>query len=318
VNGNAIHLALHHHAFVTPFGRLVASLPGRWLQNATWFVWWMELAGPILFFIPFRTHVMRTVLALTYIAFHFGLFMSMELGHFPWVCMVCWLVVLPSWFWDVPVRRLLDAVRLTPWLQAASLRAEALVLDLRPRLHLRRRPFRVWPSKWSTALVTLLAVYAGHGTAYAANHRGNVDGAVFDPLLVIRLYANWGMFAPNPPSDSGWFVFAAKQKNGELIDPWNDGEPTTFEQPEIPSATYKAQRWRKFLDNIIAPNHAVVRPYFLRWVCNDWNQDRTGDEQLTEIEFFHMVQRVNWPEKSYQPLRKVSLHEERCPSVPAN
>jgi hypothetical protein len=213
---------------------------------------------------------------------------------------------------------LLDAVRLTPWLQAASLRAEALVLDLRPRLHLRRRPFRVWPSKWSTALVTLLAVYAGHGTAYAANHRGNVDGAVFDPLLVIRLYANWGMFAPNPPSDSGWFVFAAKQKNGELIDPWNDGEPTTFEQPEIPSATYKAQRWRKFLDNIIAPNHAVVRPYFLRWVCNDWNQDRTGDEQLTEIEFFHMVQRVNWPEKSYQPLRKVSLHEERCPSVPAN
>jgi len=144
-----------------------------------------------------------------------------------------------------------------------------------------------------------------------------VDGAAYEPLMMIRLNANWGMFAPNPPSESGWFVFSAKRKDGVEIDPWRDGSPVSFDQPELPTTTYKAERWRKFLDNIMNPRHAVVRPYFLRWMCNDWNSTHSDADQITRIEFFHMVQNVSWPAKGYEPLRKNALGQQRCPAVAA-
>jgi hypothetical protein len=258
------------------------------------------------------------LLALTYIGFHFGLFLSMELGHFPWVCMVSWVLVLPTWFWDKPFARLANSVHLDGLLTKASARADALALKLASQLPPVTNPGLLFnPSrKWSTAAAALLVIYAAHGTAYAAKHQGNVDGAVYEPLMMIRLNANWGMFAPNPPSDSGWFVFVAKQKSGLQIDPWQDGEPVSWEKPELPSATYKTQRWRKFLDNIINPRHAVVRPYFLRWVCNDWNQRHEGSQQIREVEFFHIVQTARWPEKGYHPLRKNSLGKQHCPVLP--
>lgn len=316
--GHAIHLALHHHAFSSPFGLWLVQLPANVLRYGAYAVWWLELAGPFLFFVPIKTHWFRTVLALTYIVFHFGLFLSMELGHFPWVCMVCWIVVLPSWFWDKPFAKLAGVLKLDTWFEAASAKAQALIETLGKRWapSVARGPVLAPSRRWSTALAAVLVVYAAQGTAYAAKHQGNVDGAVYEPLMMIRLNANWGMFAPNPPSDSGWFVFVAKQKNGLTIDPWR-GAPVDWEKPEVPSATYKAQRWRKFLDNIINPRHAVVRPYFLRWMCNDWNQRHAESDQLTEIEFYHMVQRVRWPEKEYEPLRKEFMGRQRCPVVPA-
>lgn len=317
-SGNAIHLALHHHAFATPFGVWLGNVvPAQALRSGAYAVWWLEMVGPFLFFVPFRTHIWRTVLALTYIGFHFGLFLSMELGHFPWVCMVCWVVVLPSWFWDKPFAKAASMLRLTDTFEALSAKAQRMVKRLSPRLlpPAPSRPLFAPSRRWSTAVAALLVVYAAHGTAYAANHQGNVDGSVYEPLMMIRLNANWGMFAPNPPSDSGWFVFVAKQNSGLTIDPWNDGKSVSWEKPELPSATYKTQRWRKFLDNIINPRHAVVRPYFLRWMCNDWNESHAGVDQIKEIEFFHMVQTVNWPDKTYQPVRKVSLGRQRCPVV---
>src|SRR5690606_38055643 len=152
-NGNAIHLALHHHAFASPFGIWLSQLPASVLQQGAYAVWWLELVGPLLFFVPYKTHWWRTLLALTYIAFHFGLFVSMELGHFPWVCMVCWVVVLPSWFWDKPFARAADWVGLSRWFAAASERAQRLVGRLAPRLQpLVTRPLFAPSRKWSTAL----------------------------------------------------------------------------------------------------------------------------------------------------------------------
>jgi len=315
-NGNAIYLAIHHHAFATNFGIWLREVPEPVLRSATHAVWWLEMVGPFLFFVPFRTHLSRTLLALSYIAFHFGLFLSMNLGHFPWICMLCWLLVLPTWFWDKPFARLLASLSLKPVLEAAALRAAVLVQGFAPRLKAPRGLIFAAPQRWTTAFAALMVAYVAHGTAYAAEHHGNVDGAAYEPLMMIRMNANWGMFAPNPPSESGWFVFVGKQKNGREVDPWRDGAPVSWEQPPLPSTTYKVERWRKFLDNIINPRHAVVRPYFLRWMCNDWNQRHSADEQLKSLEFFHMVQNVSWPEKGYQPLRKNALGKQTCPALP--
>lgn len=319
-NGNAISLAIHHHAFATPTGIFMReNVPESVLRVMTHSVLMLELYGPFLFFVPVKTHLFRTLQAFLFIGFHFGLFMTMNLGHFPWVCMFCWLVVLPSWFWDVPLARVLRSLRLRERLESMSRSVAGWVRSLAPplRSNAPAPPPVFAPKRWAVALTVILVAYIGTGTAYAAQHGGNVDGKMFEPLLMLRMSANWGMFAPNPPSESGWFVFVAKQKTGIEIDPWRDGAPVSFDQPELPTTTYKVERWRKFLDNIMNPRHAVVRPYFLKWLCNDWNEDHEGSDQISEIEFFHMVQSVRWPEKGYGPLRKNSLGKQRCPAPKA-
>jgi hypothetical protein len=284
----------------------------------TWSTWWLELVGPLLFFVPFKNDWARTFQVFAFVGFHFGLYVTMELGHFPWVAIVYWMVMLPKWFWDVPVARAVQKLNLK---DRIALYGERLTTWIREHRRwfftpLEPRQPRIYPKVWLTVLVTVLALYTTHGTVYAAAHKGDVQGERFHPLLMLRLYANWGMFAPNPPSESGWFVFESKLKNGEMVDVWRDGAPVDWTQPEVPSLTYKTQRWRKFSDNVLMQNHAVVRPYFLRWLCNDWNEDHEDGEIVEEIELFHMKQSVRWPHKGYTEVTKNSLRKQRCPAPP--
>jgi len=315
-DGSAIHLALHHHAFVTRIGRLVAQLPVQILQGMTWQVWWLECLGPLLFFVPWGTFWWRTVQAALFISFHFGLFLTMELGHFPWVAMGCWLVVLPSWFWDRPLLLLTQKIDIRSRLREWATWFQALVIKNERWLGEPLRLPRVGASLLGSALLLVLASYAGYGSAYAMQHRGQVNGERFEPLLMLRLHANWGMFAPNPPNTSGWLVSVAKQRNGNEIDVWNDGQAVTFEEPELPNTTYKRERWRKFGDNILSGGHAAIRSYFLRWLCLDWNEDHPGGETIQDITLYHMAQTANWPGKGYGPVAKNQLARETCPPPP--
>ncbi len=312
--GSVIHLVLHHHTFVTEFGKLFLQLPGRVLQWLTWGVWWLELLGPFLFFVPAYTHLTRTLQVLAFWSFHFGLFLCMELGPFPWVAIVSWSIILPSWFWDVPVYQLARTAGLRRRWHGFSTRLQAWVAE---QHHWLRAPGKLPlpASRIAVFVLFVFASYTGYGTVYAAFHRGGVQGKQFDPLIVTRLYANWGMFAPNPPSTSGWFVTVARQVNGNEVDVWNDGQPVTFDPPELASKTYKRERWRKFSDNILSQNHAVVRPYFLGWLCTEWNESHPKEEHITNIELYHMAQTAHWPERGYGPLKKNLLQRHRCPAV---
>jgi len=315
-DGSAIHLALHHHAFVTRIGRLVAQLPTHILQGMTWQVWWLELMGPLLFFVPWGTFWWRTVQAALFISFHFGLFLTMELGHFPWVAMGCWLVVLPSWFWDRPLLAATNKLNVRQRLRNLSKWLQGLVVRNEPWLGEPFRMPRVQASLVGSLVLLVFASYAGYGASYAMQHRGQVNGERFEPLLMLRLHANWGMFAPNPPNTSGWLVSVAKQKNGNEIDVWNDGQPVTFDEPDLPNTTYRRERWRKFGDNILSGGHAAIRGYFLRWLCLDWNEDHPGAEAIEEITLFHIAQTANWPGKGYGPVSKNQLAKETCPPPP--
>lgn len=96
--GTAILYALQLDIFVTPFGAFLKSFPGL-LKIMTFSVLYMELIGPFLFFIPFYKQIFRTSVALLFILFHFGLFLSFYLGAFPWVAIISWVALLPTDFW---------------------------------------------------------------------------------------------------------------------------------------------------------------------------------------------------------------------------
>lgn len=97
--GTAIYLALHVDYFPTRLGLWLREQPAL-CRLLTHYTIWLETLGPMLLLLPFHIGLQRMVSIIAFITFHAGLALTMELGHFPFVCMVAWLPILPASFWD--------------------------------------------------------------------------------------------------------------------------------------------------------------------------------------------------------------------------
>ncbi|MEC7947427.1 MAG: HTTM domain-containing protein [Myxococcota bacterium] len=62
---------------------------------------WFELFAPLLLLVPWKTGPLRTALVAVFVAFHvLGIGMMLELGLVPYTLALCWLPILPGWFWQ--------------------------------------------------------------------------------------------------------------------------------------------------------------------------------------------------------------------------
>ncbi|HEY6727019.1 MAG TPA: hypothetical protein VI197_23460, partial [Polyangiaceae bacterium] len=315
-DGSALQLVLGHHAFVTAFGQWFRQLPPHVLQGLTWQLWWLERCGPLLFFVPWNTYWWRTLAVLAFTGLNLWLFLTLELGLLPWVAMVYWLAILPSWFWDGPAYRLCVRAGVLGKLRTLAQGTQAFCARQRKWLGPLRSPGRIRPTWIGSVVVLVLASVAGYGSAHAMTHGGSLTAPRFAPLLMTGLSANWGLFAPDPPTTSGWLVSVAKQKSGEEIDVWNDGRSVSFDQPELPSATYRRSRWRKLADTMASEDHAGVRSHFARWLCREWNEDHTGLQRVQSITLYQMAQTANFDGTGNASVSKHQLARENCPATP--
>jgi hypothetical protein len=85
--------------FTTHFGLWLREFP-RVCQLLTYSTLYLETLGPALLFVPFAPGLMRLIVISAFLLFHAGLAVSMELSNFPFVCMVGWLALVPTSFWD--------------------------------------------------------------------------------------------------------------------------------------------------------------------------------------------------------------------------
>ncbi|MFO0928905.1 MAG: HTTM domain-containing protein [Gemmataceae bacterium] len=97
--GTAIYLALHVDYFPTRVGLWLREYP-QLCRVLTHYTIWLETLGPVLLLLPFHVGLQRLVTIALFIHFHASLSLTMELGHFPFVCMVAWVALLPTSFWD--------------------------------------------------------------------------------------------------------------------------------------------------------------------------------------------------------------------------
>src|SRR5262249_18498601 len=97
--GTSVMTVLSHEQFATPLGAKLVQFP-VFLQVVTLATWWLEICGPFLLFVPYVNGFWRLCVIAAFCGFHFGLALCMYLGIFPWICIVAWLSLLPSGFWD--------------------------------------------------------------------------------------------------------------------------------------------------------------------------------------------------------------------------
>lgn len=98
--GTTLYYALQLESFTTPFGRWLLQFPGllKFLSISTL---WLEGIGPWLIFIPVFNHYFRMGVMFAFIGLHLGIAATMTVGPFAICCMIMWLILLPSNFWNL-------------------------------------------------------------------------------------------------------------------------------------------------------------------------------------------------------------------------
>jgi len=107
-DGTAVHYALQLDYLVTPFALWFRQFQDL-MTGLTYYVYALELIGPILIFSPLFQRTLRTVFMLAFMSMHLAFAIFLEIGFFPFISIIINLTFLPGWMWDklaswLPVR----------------------------------------------------------------------------------------------------------------------------------------------------------------------------------------------------------------------
>ena len=293
---SAIYYALNCDAYATPLALRLRQFP-LWMGAMTAVTFWLELLGPLLAFSPVWNHRTRLLLIPVFWLFHLGLALTMTIGLFAPICMLAWLVYLPSCFWDALEARLKGGQLQQRWNDG---RARIVLFATSQN--------RLWPlrnpetPRWRTSALRNTVVGGLLLYTVVWNVR-ELDVAYWEKKILPRqfnvvgralgLEQNWSMFSPIPRTADGWVVMRGTLRDGSEINLWQPGQPLPWDKPPLVSATYLSQRWRKYLDNLTVDVHGPHRMYFADWLQTRWNREHAdGDPQreVAQVELFHRIE----------------------------
>ncbi len=98
-DATAVYYSLSFDQYVTPLGAWLLNFPGL-LMVMTAATLVLEWIGPLFLFMPWRTATFRIVTVVTFILLHLGFGFTLNLGIFPALSIVTWLVFIPSSTWE--------------------------------------------------------------------------------------------------------------------------------------------------------------------------------------------------------------------------
>ena len=107
-DGTAVYYTLQLDYFVTPLALWFRQFETL-LQGLTYYVWTLELVGPILIFSPLLHRPLRALIMLALVTMHIGFMLFLEIGIFPIISIIMILTFTPGWMWDVLGEKLTSA-----------------------------------------------------------------------------------------------------------------------------------------------------------------------------------------------------------------
>lgn len=197
--GTAIYYALHIDMLSTHFGKWMLNL-GDLLKPMSFGVWYFELLGMFIFFIPGLQRYLRPIGVLAFMALHFGFFLTLRIGLFPWIAMLAFVPFIPGFIWDrfsikqksnlkvvydpaclfckrislllggifgVPKEHINPAVEGSPEHQTMQEKRSWVVIDENQNLYTEAKALQVlWRRTWHGRLLLLLMPESSLNTAY--------------------------------------------------------------------------------------------------------------------------------------------------------
>ncbi len=278
-DGTAIYYALQLDQFATHIGKFVLNFYDLMIWM-THFVYFTELIGPFLLFIPIFFNKIRIGTCFAFFAVLIGMALSMRLGHFPFIGIAAFVLFLPTAFWDK--------------------------LSTKIKLLNRKEDYRIYSTNnksYSTAINLIALFFIIYVLLWNIQSLGKIN-AVPDGLDFIahktRLDQYWNMFSPFPLKEDGWYIIEGTLENNEKIDLRTE-KPVNYTKPEYVASLYPHERWRKYLMNLWDRSFAHHRYYYLKYICYDWNNDEEIRLEHIKMTFMLEMSLPNYKESEIKP-----------------
>lgn len=281
VDGTAVYFALSNGHFASRWAEFILPYYGV-LKALTFSTMALEFVGPIAAFVPVRWAWVRTGVAVSFMLFHAGLWVFMEIGIFPLVCIVAWFAFLPGAFWDA-----LGRAAAAGWIGRVLSRVGAGVRSVCGPGRVRRAP-----SHRVLRTTGEIVVQCAAGALFAYVLFWNIATVIPEaslpseakrPAWVLRFDQEWRMFAPFPRRRDAWLVVEAVLADGSTVDLARSGRTVSLDRPQDFREIYPRYRWRKYTSNIWREqNRAHLRSY-VRWLAREWDRVQRPEKRATRV-----------------------------------
>jgi hypothetical protein len=293
---SATYYALSIDHFTSELGYLLLEYP-RLLQALTVAAMLLESVGPLLLLIPCCPTWVRLAVPLSFIGFHLGLAATMDLGTFPWICIMFWCVLLPPRAWDALEHGIVVA---------RECFGIAVGRTSRPVAEGPGGPsckVNVIGSFASNLIAAFLISYVVLMNVNRLVHPRAPVGA--PPLSylgqVLGLDQYWNMFSPEPYRYGGWLRIEGETAAGREVNLYRPDEPLHDAKPANVSATYPTQYWRRCLVTMYEFQERAHIEGGLRYFARHWNQTHTFNEQVVAARLVHMIEHTPPPADNRRP-----------------
>jgi predicted DCC family thiol-disulfide oxidoreductase YuxK len=177
--------------------------------------------------------------------------------------------------------------------------------------------FRPQPLNWRLPLLGQLVAAGLFAYVLLWNLSGVTSlSAPLRPLAyTLQIYQHWGMFAPYPRLDDGWFVAPGTLSNGEEIDVFRavvsgQGETLSWDKPASVAHTFPDRHWRKYLEFMWRKKNTGRYRNLSNYLCRTWNTAHTGGRALQSVNLYFMLEHTR---RLASPPETVHLYEHQCP-----
>jgi len=296
-------LAMDH--MTLSWGRAMLAYPAL-LKAITVGTLALEIAGPLLLLGPWQRPWLRTGLAAVFCAFHLGIAATLNIGLFPLTCIVCWLIVLPSEFWN-GIAALCRRTRLGLFQRSES-PTESGNGKVRPAPPSRRPADSPAANSFMSEML-VAALLSGVVLLNCVRLNNNL-GSHLQPrplrLLVEAAQLNqlWCMFAPRPHDSGGWYNVNGTLADGRRVNLLRPDQPPQTERPPLVCATYPNPRWCKLMMNLVERDCPIYRRGVGAYLCRRWNATHGPAEQLVAAEIALIQEPIFVPGEPRDPARK--------------
>jgi hypothetical protein len=279
----ALYYAYSLDQIAFPFSKLIYYYP-ELLKKLTFFVYYFELLIPLLFFIPFKHGLWRSLGVISIIVFHSFNSVSLLIGLFPAIGVATVVGILPTSFMD-KMERLFGSLKLKV---AISFRGYIQMIN---RFITWKRPRELsnfYIKNIVSAVLIFLIVFVFD---WNFSNLSFVNSKLSDNLRFIgyglRLDQSWGMFAPGVFKDDGWFVLEGTDQKGIKINLLRPDEELSYKKPEFVVNMFKNDRWRKYSENYIFGYNEFMRGYFCNYYLRKWNRNHP-ERQMDSLTVVYM------------------------------
>ena len=278
--GTAIYYALSLEQIRLPLGDLLYQFPVL-MKLITWFVFYTELAIPILILWPSKKGNLRWIAFVLLIILHSGIGLTLYVGLFFIINMVSGLGLLP--------KKVIDKVE-----TKFKLKKETIILSIKKTSALNYFINSICVTVIVTSIIINLSAVNWFGY--------ELRKEVWYPVNALRLDQYWGMFSPSILKKDGWFVYHGMDSIGRQYDIYRDKDYVDYKKPEHIVRMYKSDRWRKLAENMQNDNYTFLRPQYCRYIIKKWNKEHP-EKQMNMLNLYYM-EKINLSDYKTTEIKK--------------